>query len=102
MPVYFPRFPGASDVERPDVQAIRLFAVQLQAFEAFLNPLPVLDLILFSEGRDFRMLLRVALEYSRADQAKGILDRVYQGLGVIDDQFSTQQAGSQPFYEMLA
>ncbi len=100
--MYFPRFPRASDVERPDVQAIRLFAVQLQAFEAFLNPLPVLDLILFGEGRDFRMLLRVALEYSRADQAKGILNGMYQGLGVIDDQFSAQHAGSQPLCEMLA
>ena len=48
------------------------------------------------------MLLCVALEYSRADQAKGILNGMYQGLGVIDDQFSAQHAGSQPLCEMLA
>ena len=85
----------------PDVQAVALFAVQLELFELFLNPLPIGQLLLLGQGCDLRMFLGVTLKQAGADQIQGVVHCVDQGLGVIHDQAVRADALMQPIDKVL-
>ena len=80
----------------PDVQAVRLLAMQLQPLEALLYPLPVLLALLLGQRADLRMLLRIALEYAGADQVGGAARGMHERFRVVDDEPAGSDALFQP------
>src|SRR3546814_12570974 len=79
-----------------------MLAMVLQSLETFLHPLPILLAFLLRQRADLRMLLRVALEYARADQVGGITHGMHQRLGIVDDEPTRSNALLQPCHEVLA
>src|SRR3546814_20513404 len=79
-------FPYTTLFRSPDIHAVGMLAMVLQSLETFLHPLPILLAFLLRQRADLRMLLRVALEYARADQVGGITHGMHQRLGIVDDE----------------
>jgi len=95
------RFSGAGDFAGPDVQAIGLFTMEAEFFKAFLQPLPVLLAFCLGEHGGFRVFLRVALEDAGADEIGGVVHRMHQGSGVVDDEFARGDSVFEPGHEVF-